>query len=248
MTIKLKTKLKIVFIITAVIATSLSIANAQFLDKAFGLNQVQPLPAGAIMKITWHALTYAPVEFDGKTLPTQGSQIIVSLYTKGLSGGVIRWFLNGQEQDQFSNEKIFTTKVATYISGGNEYEIKAIYQNDISNIKYAAAVNIPLEKPEIYFMNKTSEGNIAVNNYITAPMGSQLTLVAKPYFFNAPPNELLWKWALGDKEITGQPKDPSIITILTPTYKTDTSISVSASNQRAFLSEAASAAIKLFIQ
>ena len=155
-------------------------------------------PSANQIILTWRAENFAPPEFQGRTLPSPGSMVSVSV--EKISGGRIldlsrtsfSWSIDGK----FFNEGTGLKKIVfkTSVTPGSSHFVRVVIENNSE--KEEATARIPISAPEIVIATPYyPEG--------TAPRGG-FRVFAKPYFFNVGSLEdLLFFWDVNGARRSG---------------------------------------------
>lgn len=157
--------------------------------------------------ITWKSGSYAPASFNGKILPSQGSKIDAGVEVLdgtsfgNLSGADITWILNGDTLQEITGGQRVKFIAPNDPGGIESLEVK------ISNYKgssFGKTIQVPIVSPEVV-ARKNFSGNIF--------SGKQISLSAKPYFFNIQSlDELNFDWLVNGQKPT-QGNDPSLLDV-----------------------------------
>jgi hypothetical protein len=205
-------KTKTIITITTVITTATLLPLASFAALDFNLEDLfleQTAPNINIRSIdlAWSADTYTPANYEGRNLPTIGSEVVVEAIVSASDGNPnalkYSWFL----EDIFQRSKSGYGKnsFSFYVQqrSGNFHNIKVQVFNDDRTIFEQRTLQIPVVKPEIviyssanntYFSNQASKNSISV-------FGDKLSLIAKPYFFSIRKlTDLVFEWTLSGQE------------------------------------------------
>ncbi len=155
--------------------------------------------------ITWHANNYYPSDFAGKALPTNGTDVSLSVVlTKNqkivdLSGVPIIWYLDG-----------------SFLTGGS-----GSYQADFRVTKKAGNYHTVMVNIQMPDQNVSASTNIPISDYLAVikspypakvvQQNSTINLEVIPYFFNISSfNDLLFSWTINGFQKTDQSNDNSL--------------------------------------
>jgi hypothetical protein len=158
--------------------------------------------------LSWSANTFVPSDYPGKSLPTYGSLVDLTVDAASSAGKTeglnFIWFLNGDKQifSSGKNQSEFIFRVSA--SAGASISIGVQVQDDNGNTVAGMATAIPVVSSEvILYSDKSSSGygSQSRNSIQTAP-GQEVQLLAAPYFFNVgSPKELEYQWIFEGKPV-----------------------------------------------
>lgn len=158
--------------------------------------------------LTWKANSFAPAGYHGKTLPTQGTLIEMSLELidggrlASLSPHQIRWYVNDKLQRSGLGVKIFTFTAAA--SPGNDQNVRAVIMN-YRGRDLEKTIAIPVVNPEAVI--EAPYPDLLIQSGANA-------FKAVPYFFNiANINQLTFRWSANNKTSEGLQENPEILNL-----------------------------------
>ena len=155
---------------------------------AFGQTAFPPT-----LMLTWQANTFVPSDYQGKTLPTNGSPIKLTLElfdrgkTVNTSQYEIRWFANNTlfASGKGLNQTKFTPRVLSV----NSYRIRAVVIGYNGNLDLESSTVIPVVQP-------TAVIDAPYKNNIIS--GASAPVRARAYFFNTTKaSDLKLEWRTG---------------------------------------------------
>lgn len=197
------------------------------------------------LSLIWTANTYTPKWYRGKALPIPESRIKVSAIPTFISGGarenpgnlIYRWFLDDELLNEASGIGRQNFEFDSNFLPDSVYQVKVAVENDDKTIKNEKTIFIKTFSPTLLvYLIKPLGGvsiNAAIKDVVLAKYGDILDFVAEPFFTTVSPKSLQFKWEIGDKKLTGSPKEPNILTITTSADSpAGTSISVSVENSK----------------
>lgn len=173
--------------------------------------------------IDWSAQTFVPGDYQGKSLPTFNS-IVKLTATPAPSDGqkinennysfnwIIDNFITTPSQTSSESFKVNEGK-------GNEHKVYLRIFDKNRDLISEKFFIIPIAAPDVVIYKANSDGALGdIKGIIYASAGSELSLTAKPFFFNNILNEshLLYVWRLNGEDIKKGPQDPNKITIVFP--------------------------------
>jgi len=219
---------KIIFtiVISAIIVFPLASMAALDLNLDDLLNSTTTTTPGiAINKfdLIWSTDTYTPFGYEGRNLPTIGSEIKVDALINA-SGGSAKslkysWFLEDIfQQDQSGYGKDSFSFYVQQMPG--QYQtVKVQAFNDDRSIFQEKTIQIPVTEPEliVYSSNGNSHfSNQASGNSLNI-LSDKISLIVKPYFFSIQKlTDLIFEWDLaGQKPIISSNYDASILNLTT---------------------------------
>lgn len=164
--------------------------------------------------LVWSANVYTPHDYQGRALPSIGSEVIVEavvILSKGeISDLRYSWFIDTifQEEKSGYGKSVFSFNVLQH--SGGYHVIKAQVFNEDRTILIEKSVKIPIVEPEL-----------VINSSIISP-GKEYSFIAKPYFFSITKlTDLTFEWHFsGQEPIISSDYDASILD-LTITGKQD---------------------------
>lgn len=174
--------------------------------------------------IDWSAKTFIPADYSGKPLPTFSS--IINLNATLLSGGGERvnennyrfnWILDNSSALD-SDGPTASFKVTNGASDTHKIYLR-IFNKSSSALFKEYFFLIPISTPEVAVYKKSSDGLLdTINGLISVSAGSELNLIAKPYFFNniTDESQLKYRWFLNDKEAKGNVLNPNKLSTTFP--------------------------------
>jgi hypothetical protein len=187
------------------------------------LNSTTSTPNIAINRfdLIWSADTYTPFGYEGRNLPTIGSEVRVDTIINASGGNAkslkYSWFL----EDIFQQNKSGYGKdsFSFYIQQmpGEYQTIRVQAFNDDRTIFEEKTIQIPVAKPElIVYPSKGNShfSNQASGNYLNI-LGEKISLIVKPYFFSIKKlTDLTFEWGLaGQQPISSSDYDASILNL-----------------------------------
>ena len=160
--------------------------------------------------IDWSARTFVPPDYNGKSLPTFNSVVTVSATPIAAAGKKIN------ENDYTFNWTIDNVSSlpsnksqASFTVGGGSGDDHKIYLrifDENSDIVNEYFITIPIVSSEVAIYKRNGNGlTDVINGIIYVSAGSQLDLIAKPFFFSniTAENQLVYRWQL-DEESANQ--------------------------------------------
>jgi hypothetical protein len=173
------------------------VAFAVLLGSLFlNLPVVHAQTSNSAMWLTWRAATYIPAEYDGRALPTPGSNIVVAI-------DVIQ---NGKPID-LSAETIYWYVGGSYIAGGTGLTRTAVSVPDIISQNQmtvrvslpetlgglARTITIPIAQPQAVI-------TVTPPDPATANRDLSFDVEAKTYFFTVnDPDQLNFNWKVNNQ-------------------------------------------------
>lgn len=164
-----------------------------------------------IFWITWSTGSYSAPGYEGKTLPTNGTNVSVAfeLIQDGkvipLGSQEVRWFLDEAPVQDGNGLKQYSFQ-SNSASGSRLVRIELPDFRDIGSL--TKSIQIPAVSPEVVLDAPY------VKNSVTS---RELVIKALPYYFNVTrAGDLNWNWQVNNETPSGAAQDPSIINILIP--------------------------------
>ena len=204
--------------------------------------------------LTWHTDTFAPAEYEGKTLPSVGSRVTIiavpEIKNEKPEDLLYTWYLESESQvrgmvgeDEFS----FTvTKNISFVP------IVVEVSTQSQSITVRGAVNIPIQRPTVVLYRSLGKESDGVSSAYPATLkpGDVAYFYAKPYGFHTNNlDDLSYEWEFAGRNILGLPPDPHLLTLVIPKDSGAGSrmLTVIVSNPR-FLGEDSGARMEVKIQ
>lgn len=171
--------------------------------------------------LTWSSNSYTPPDYEGRSLPSRGSQIKVaviptkksslnpdSLYYRWLLDNELAYQSNGQGKSSF----VF---VATKW-GGDRHEIESQILDSQENIIWRGYLSIKIVSPQVLL--KSPGSYYAAADSVASKTGRDLALTALPFFFRAQKiTDLVFNWSVDGQTLGSlDEKNPDQLTIKIP--------------------------------
>jgi len=150
--------------------------------------------------LTWTTDTYVPLSYQGKALPSRGSNIEVVAQLDSLQLNPeelnFNWFINNHIGKEGSgiNKQIFKFTISESISKNHIIRVEVTDLGNTMNISSSFALKA--YEPEIVLLAKILYLNFLINiNFLD---DQEIEFTAQPYFFNIKDiNELDYEWSFG---------------------------------------------------
>jgi len=161
-----------------------------------GLVLFIPLQSYAFSEVTltWTTDTYVPLEYQGKAMPSRGSNIEVTAILDSSQSNpenlTYNWFINEQIKKENSGQgkQTFNFNIGESIT--KEYRVKVEVTNNGELI--ASSIQLPLRAQEPEIVIETNQGYLIPGN-------QEVKFTARPYFFNINDlNDLDYQWSLNN--------------------------------------------------
>lgn len=173
--------------------------------------------------IDWSARTFVPADYLGKPLPTFDSIISLNATPIGNadkkiveSNYTFNWIIDG------ATALKTTGSLAEFYAGegaGSEHAIQLRVFDKNKDIVNEYHFSIPISKPDITLYRETGTGALeTVSGMIIVNPGSELNIIAEPFFFNhiSSENDLTYSWELNGETIKKDSVDKHKISIVFP--------------------------------
>ncbi len=174
--------------------------------------------------LDWNTNSYVPPDYQGKALPTRGSQVTVAaIPTKKLTippeKMYFRWFLDGKKQGYASGQgkDSLTFYVTKWPEEYHEVEMQITDEN--GNLLNSYTIDIPVVEPETILVKNDG---LAIKEELITSTGQTINLKAKPFFFSIkkPLEELSFNWIFEDQELANPDNsDPDLLVLTIPQGK-----------------------------
>lgn len=198
--------------VTFLLLIALIGAGAYFTSRAMSL-----YAADNDFVLAWSSNSYLPTGYEGKALPTRGSQINVFILPTGQTsqnpeGLNYRWIRDGQIAGYANGRGKTSFKFRATKWYNEEHEVKVHVLDSQENVIFESTIYVPVVEPEILI--KQSDSDYAAPKELYSSLGKNLTFQAVPIFFNVQKNdELNLNWELDNQTVAGD----NTITIKIPT-------------------------------
>lgn len=177
--------------------------------------------------LLWEAHTYTPPFYQGKALPTPGSEVKVvaipdfidrngqTLSTKDL---VFHWTKDGHYLPTLSGigQDSLTFNLDT---SGQASKISVEIINPLDSSSLAQSIIIPVYKPEVLFYEDRPLEGVDYNHALSGTYNlikNEVSIKAEPYFFSfLLPLALNYQWSVNDNPINPTSVDPTLLTLRT---------------------------------
>lgn len=171
--------------------------------------------------ISWSTDAYIPPEYEGRSLPSHGSQITLSAMPLSLINDndfTYNWLIdlaivpdgNGSPTVKFEAEKMFSGEYSVYLT--------VIHNKSGETIK-ETSFQIPVVDTQSIIYREVDSGELLpldMENGID--QGDVLNLVAKLFFFNQAKSskEFNYTWSIDNSNVDGEVSDPDKLSIEFP--------------------------------
>jgi hypothetical protein len=204
---KIKIFLIIVLILSLLPLAGLAQFDFDFEGIFFDDFNVDPYIALNDLELVWSTNTYTPFEYQGRTLPCQGSKVTIEAIVKVTGGDPeslkYSWFLenvfqrgkSGYGKDSFS----------FYVGQrpGAYHTIKLQIFNESRSLFEERVIQIPIVRSEVvvYSSNGNSHFSERTNNVSVILAGKKFSFIAKPYFYSIKKlTDLNFEWRFAAQE------------------------------------------------
>lgn len=174
--------------------------------------------------VLWHTNTYTPPGYRGKALSTQGAVVQFVAMPLLTAGGVLvhkdsltyEWLVDEKLLPRASGRGKSTFSFSFGNSPGVESRIKVRISDDTKSAIQEKTLHIQNKNRFVYFYEvdplRGPLYNNAVLNTLTIPSGKETEIVGEPYYFTAPPRELIFTWRIEHTELASEKERPHILT------------------------------------
>jgi len=178
--------------------------RAQSLDLGIGATGSNPTD----FILSWSCNSYVPVDYQGKALPTRGSQItVVAIPTKKLAqnpdGLYYRWLLDDEIAGYANGQgkSSFQFRATKWMGDDHLVELQILDANQKLLARITTSVSIV--EPELLLKNPRS--NYALQDGIIVETGQNVTISAYPMFFHVKDTSAVdWQWSFDNQTLTPQ--------------------------------------------
>ncbi len=152
--------------------------------------QDQPSIKLNMLELAWSAETYAPLDYQGRTLPIKGSMVdvdaIISITGENTGNLKFSWFLDNTFQESKSGYGKTSFRFGVRKFNGDFHNVLVKIFNEDRSFYIEKSIEIPIARSEVVL--KQSNMN-------------QLSILAKPYFFSIDKlTDLEFQWTLEGQE------------------------------------------------
>jgi len=200
-----------------------------------------------VVYFSFEAQNYAPPEYlaGARTLPVPGSTILISAnpFSKR-TGGVLtvldpkqylfRWFFGATKiaEGRGLNE------VSYNVPDGTSPNQSLLFRLELASLSSdevlaSPSLTIPLATPKVVlYRMENGKPVLSGQSEFLGARGSSITLLAKPYFFNAGSTSLEFQWFAAGELITGPTSQPHIFNVKLPAALVSQNFSLRARNSQ----------------
>jgi hypothetical protein len=157
--------------------------------------------------LIWTTDTYTPYGYQGRALPTEGSQVTIEalVETSGGKASSLKysWFLD----DVFQQGKSGYGKTSYYFyvnqKPGNFHKVKLQIFNEDRSVFQEKTIEIPIVSPEIVIYPSSGNSHFSdqASQVSTVLAGKEFSFIAKPYFFSIQRlTDLTFQWRFAGQE------------------------------------------------
>lgn len=181
------------------------------------------------IELIWSADTYAPYEYQGRTLPSQNSKVSVEALVDIAAGDAdalkYSWFLD--EIFQRSKSGYGKNKFYFYVAQRpNNFQIvKVQIFNDDRSVFQERTIQIPVAEPElvVYPSDGNSHFSKRINQVSLILTDKKFSFIAKPYFFSIKKiSDLEFEWRFpGQEPIISSGYDANVLDLTIAGKDTD---------------------------
>lgn len=172
-----------------------------------------------IFTLVWSASSFTPPEYEGKALPTQGSEIkvVATPQNSGINSEemIYRWFLDNDLKYQSGGRgKNYFIFFAQKPAGGR-YEIETQILDEREKLLSRQSLMIKIRSPEILI---SDQQKTYLPKTVFAALGQELKFLSAPLFFNIEnPRELDFSWEMDDRIFSSPNQtDPQEVSVKIP--------------------------------
>ena len=162
--------------------------------------------------LTWTTDTYVPLNYQGKALPSRGSniEVVAQLDSPLLNPNELNfnWFINHHIQKEGSgiNKQIFRFNIGESVSKNKI--IKVEISNLENTINISSSLSLKVYDPEIVLIAKKPP--FGFSSQYKFSDDQEIEFTAQPYFFDIKDiNELDYQWSFG-KQIAKQTNNENL--------------------------------------
>lgn len=204
----MKKLLVIFFILILFPLSAIAQTETEFnLENLFLGEQATSLVAINNFNLIWSVDTYTPYNYEGRNLPSRGSEIRVEAIISVSSGSPnnlkYSWFLEGVFQRSKSGYGKDVFSFSAVQRPGGFHIIKLQIFNDDRSVFQEKSIQIPVVSPEIivYPSNGNSHFSNQASKISTVLSNKEFSFIAKPYFFSIKRLiDLTFEWNFPGKE------------------------------------------------
>lgn len=170
------------------------------------------------VSLVWQTNSFSPLDYEGRTMPSVGSRIIVTaiseIRNEGPENLIYTWYVNSESQVRgVLGEQTFSflvTKNVTFMP------VMVEVSNLSQSVTVRKGISIPIIRPSLALYQKQSQ-RLSSGNPAFALPGSQIDFYVQPFYFHInKAADLIYKWSFAGKEIFGTPPDPNMLTLIIP--------------------------------
>ena len=183
---------------------------------------IAPIPAlsqalPVIQSLEWEAQSATPLEYQGKSLPSEGTMIrVFAVLASGVNQSDLALDWTVDNKPFGSHDPLLLVFPATK-AGGDRHEVRLHIRNKKTNAVDDATISIPVVERELYFYTIDELGEVRASISPNRPSvigGKSVSFLVQSYFF--PTANLIYHWDVDGRAVTGTPRTPNILTLMTP--------------------------------
>lgn len=214
-------KIKISLIIVLILSLLPLVGFAQFdfdINDLFDTYDPNPDSSNVVTNfyLIWSANTYVPYEYQGRALPSQGSEVMIEAAVSLSSGNAdnlnYNWFVDGifQENKSGYGKNVFSFSVLQ--RPGAYHIVKGQISNEDKSLFEERSTKIPVVEPELVVCSGFSD---QANKTSLVLAGKNSSFIAKPYFFGIKKlTDLEFEWHFtGQEPIISSEYDASVLNL-----------------------------------
>lgn len=179
--------------------------------------------------LSFDTSNYAPTEYrtHARILPVAGSDIIFTadMYRRGRGQIIIplnptnyifEWTWRGVPRKELG-KNLFRVSLDTMPDVGAASINLKVRDRFSESVLAEESISVPIISPAV-LLYEVDDGKVSgiASAVFPGKPGQTLTILAQPYFFNAPSDQLEYEWRHQGERIGGTPEDPRFLAIKIP--------------------------------
>lgn len=183
-----------------------------------GVLQAQTTIIPARVAVIVEADTSIPAWYQGRAVPSAGSQLRITAIPSDGSGFApeqytYSWYFNNEVVNAGATRGQFQNTVTMPV--GRSANVRVTVTNNEGGLVAERSVAIPAQEPEVFFYETNAlrgTSQLAING-IFPLIGSEASVRAEPYFMANHTNNFLEEWSINNRVVKNPNTDQRVITM-----------------------------------
>lgn len=159
------------------------------------------------VELLWSTNTYTPYNYQGRKLPSPGSEITIEAIVNTSNGNPIdlkySWFLDNVFQRSKSDYGKTTFSFNAIKTPGASHVVKVQIFNEDRSAFREKSIEVPIISPElvVYSSDGSTYFSDQASGLVFVTTDKQSSFIGKPYFFSIKKiTDLIFEWQFADQE------------------------------------------------